>query len=401
MSPTAVLPVLPPHTATNMNVEELFSLLEQQQARKLDLVVPAHRIRTENGYLRIQDITADDLPPATIEQLITVDGVADLNGLYLPNASADADLAEKFKIPVSYLRRCRTENLALYDANLNSWTHQDNRRVLIRAMWGGDPHAPSSKGIVRAVLSDEYQIGDHHDRALSFLEGMQLAGLGANNIRAAHLSENRLYIDVEAPQIEVMAYDLLKDYRSPFTGESGLDCPVVYSGLLFSNSETGHGRTVITPKIIVKVCGNGVTLNAAAKAKRHQGGRLDEGLVDYARDTRAADAKARSFEVRDTVRTFLSTQFLSRQVEEISKIAQVQLSKPSDTIDVVQQRLGFSKSERDGILDHFIRGADSKAGGVLHAVTSFAQTIAESDIDRSFDLEAQAIPAMRIAAAGR
>jgi hypothetical protein len=50
-----------------------------------------------------------------------------------------------------------------------------------------------------------------------------------------------------------------------------------------------------------------------------------------------------------------------------------------------------------GKLAHFIRGGDLTAGGVLHAVTSTAQTL--SDADAAHEMESQAVRALEIAAA--
>jgi hypothetical protein len=49
-----------------------------------------------------------------------------------------------------------------------------------------------------------------------------------------------------------------------------------------------------------------------------------------------------------------------------------------------------------GKLTHFIRGGDLTAGGVMHAVTSTAHTLA--DADAAHEMEAQALPALELAA---
>ena len=48
------------------------------------------------------------------------------------------------------------------------------------------------------------------------------------------------------------------------------------------------------------------------------------------------------------------------------------------------------------ILDHFIDGGDRTCGGVLHAVTSAAQTLA--DADDAYDMERRGLAAMTLAA---
>ena len=50
-----------------------------------------------------------------------------------------------------------------------------------------------------------------------------------------------------------------------------------------------------------------------------------------------------------------------------------------------------------GKLTHFIRGGDVTAGGVMHAVTSVAQTL--PDADTAHDMESLALRALDIAAA--
>ena len=58
--------------------------------------------------------------------------------------------------------------------------------------------------------------------------------------------------------------------------------------------------------------------------------------------------------------------------------------------------LEFTDDQQKDIFAHFIKGADLTAGGVMHAVTSAAQTL--DDADASYDMEAQGLKAMEIAA---
>jgi hypothetical protein len=74
----------------------------------------------------------------------------------------------------------------------------------------------------------------------------------------------------------------------------------------------------------------------------------------------------------------------------------VRVADPENTIKVVAQRLRFSEEQQRDILAHFIRGADLSAGGVMHAVTSVAQTT--EDADAAYEMEAHALTAMQVAA---
>ena len=53
-------------------------------------------------------------------------------------------------------------------------------------------------------------------------------------------------------------------------------------------------------------------------------------------------------------------------------------------------------TEAATILDHFVRGGVTTAGGVLHAFTSAAQTV--DDPDRAAELEELGIEALALAA---
>lgn len=60
---------------------------------------------------------------------------------------------------------------------------------------------------------------------------------------------------------------LLAGYTSPFSGAKGADNPVVFAGMVVSNSETGHGSFSITPRIVAQVCDNGMTITATRCAR--------------------------------------------------------------------------------------------------------------------------------------
>jgi hypothetical protein len=62
------------------------------------------------------------------------------------------------------------------------------------------------------------------------------------------------------------------------------------------------------------------------------------------------------------------------------------------------ERSFFVRCLRGGeILDHFIKGGDLTAGGIMHAVTSAAQV--QDDGDAAWDMENTALEALQLAAA--
>jgi hypothetical protein len=98
----------------------------------------------------------------------------------------------------------------------------------------------------------------------------------------------------------------------------------------------------------------------------------------------------------DAVATFLDTGYLDRAVRAISAQAGHPLSDPQQAVEVVSQRLRFTDSQQADVMSHFIRGGDLTAGGILHAVTSVAQTL--PDADTAHDMEAAGLRALEMAA---
>jgi hypothetical protein len=174
-----------PLGARNATLSDLAGLLRDQQARKADVVAPAAAIRAEGARLVV----------AGTDPVLGPDGVTMTTGTYTPTEVCDQGVADKLGIPAAYLRRLREHKPGLYDANVNAWLDGDDRKFLLRCL---RPASGEGPGVVRAFLSDGYKIIDN--------------------------------LDV-----------LLAGYRSPFTGASGADNPVVFAGFVITNSETGCG----------------------------------------------------------------------------------------------------------------------------------------------------------------
>jgi hypothetical protein len=102
-------------------------------------------------------------------------------------------------------------------------------------------------------------------------------------------------------------------------------------------------------------------------------------------------------QARDAVRTFLDTDYVRAHVEGLERAAGAPVDDPATAVQHVSRQLKFTDDQQALILRHFVRGGDLTAGGVLHAVTSAAQTL--SDADTAHEMEAQALRAMQLAAA--
>jgi len=365
-------------------LQDLAGLLRGQKARKIDVIAPAAAIRAEHGLLVLDD-TMPDLTP---------DGVAMTSGAYRPTSVCDAGVADKLGIPAAYLRRMREQAPALYDQNVNGWLERDDRSFTIRCL---RPDGPSSgrTGVARAFLSDGYKVIDHLDVLVAALDGIRQAGHPVE-VEECDLTERRMYVKVRSDAVQVMAPLLMAGYRSPFTGASGADNPFISGGLVLTNSETGCGACALTPRMVAQVCRNGMTITRDAKRMIHLGERQQAG-VTWAGDTTDKSLALLTAMVRDTVTSILDPAYVQRAVRALEKEAGHPVQNPVEAVKVISTRLRYTDAQQADVLNHFIKGGDLTAGGIMHAITSAAQI--QGNADDAWDLENTAIDALRLAAA--
>lgn len=403
--------------ARYLSLQDMVPLLEQQQAAKVDVVAAASSIRAHDGLIELFGVS-----PVVDDR-----GVTCIDGLYRPTAAADGQIADKLGIPVRYLRRLReSQRLDLYDGNVNGWLHgstdtelpePDDRSFLLRLF---APVQLDQPGVLRAIVSDRYGIIDNLDVLTAVLEGIRDADTDID-IRACDLTDSTMHCKVYCPQMSALAPRLLENYRSPFAnpdleaerravggdldrwrrlaaaegqGYAPGEEPVVYAGLRFSNDETGHRAVRLTPELVIQICGNGLTLPVFAHTHRHVGERLDTGTVSWSQDTLRKKLAVITAETRDRVAEWLSPEFFAARVDELEHAAGAPVTQPDKTLQVLAKRLGFSDTERSGILSHFIAGGQLTAAGIANAITSYTQTV--PDPDRANALDDLALQAMTL-----
>ena len=367
----------------NIGVENLAAMLKDQSTRAIDVIAGAAAIQCVDGNLVLNNT----------EPNIGTDGVTMTAGTYVMNDIARSGVADKLGIPMLYMRRMAAENLPLLDDNVNSWLERDPRRFLIRCL-----RRDSGPGVARAFLSDRYSRIDNLDVLLAALDGIRQAGVNTQ-VATCDLTDRRMYMRVVSPDVQIAAPQLLKDYRSPFDGRRGEDLPFISGGFLITNSETGCGRYGIAPWLRVEVCRNGMTVDRGALVRTHIGARItdEDGVLEPSPETVRRTLDLITSQTTDAVRAFLDVDFVTRAGRDLEKAAGVAVDEPDATIKVVGQRLRYTEEQQESILAHFIRGGDLSAGGIMQAVTSVAQTIA--DADDAYRLESTAVQALRLAAA--
>jgi hypothetical protein len=451
-------------TLRSANVVALREFLNERRAHRINLIVPAEKLRFTDGMLLVEGQ----------EVITSEEGITDPNGVYWPTKVFDDQVAERLDVTAAYLRRLRhgkidargkataQPRLDLWDANVNGLLHGRNARTrgvhvrdeqgevigmeqqVLRPAVPSDPRSfflrlfstVDGVGIADAFLSNRYAPLDHIDGFFAMLTGLEEAGIDLDTVEIfGDVSPTRMFVHVRTPQILAAAPTLLDGYQSPFRsateqgkrqgrgytiedrvrlgrlwreqGRAGLGDdrphgfypegqePLVHAGFCWSNSENGFGRYQITPEITMLACTNGMQITKDAFGRTHVGERLDDGLVDWSDDTQSKVKAAVTAQTRDMVKTVLSVDYLQRTLGELSAKADKPVEQPERVIEVVAKKLAFTKEQQDGILRHFLLGGQITSGGVMHAVTSFSQTVA--DPDAAHDLNNRAVEAMELA----
>jgi hypothetical protein len=282
-------------------------------------------------------------------------------------------------------------DMELFDFNVNHWLEREHRSFLLRGFSGAD----NGPGIGRALLSDRYSIIENLDVLTAALAGIHAAGVSVDQIQC-DLTERHMYVRVECPQVAIQAPALLDGYRSPYTGQTGADNPVVTAGFTIVNSEIGIGAYTIAPYLTVQICDNGLQITKDSKRVVHIGAKQDEGEVAWSAETIQRVLALVTSQTTDAVRAFVSRDYAERTLRDLAALAGKPIADPTKTVEAVAKRLRFSEEDRAGIFAHFIRGGTVTAGGVLQAITSYSQTVA--DADQAHALNRQAVAAMRLAA---
>lgn len=415
----------------NAPLDQLAAMLKDEHARKLDVVVPAGAVRMDDGELRLSGV----------EAVLTENGVDTVDGVYNPTAVCDGGLAERFSIPPGYYKRMRTQNLGLLDANVNGWladAAQEGKKYLVRCFRdanGGDS-GPTTSGVARAFLTDSYKPIDNLDVLMAALDGVKQSGANVK-IEACDLTDSRMRVRVWSDEVAALAPKLLEGYRSPFDGDGGVQRaggwvpsytpdvvgearggrrndidywrgvaaqegqeykpgtePIVFAGFEISNSEVGHGAFQITPRLVVQICRNGLAFRVDALRKQHLGAKLDTGVIKWTDDTQEKNLQLVTAQARDAVSTFLDVEYVTRKLRELEAKSDTPVEDPSKAVEFVTKKLRYTEQRQASILDHFIRGGQMTAGGVMNAMTSLAQAI--PDADAAAELEGDALRAVEL-----
>jgi len=429
-------------TARNTDLQTLATMLRDQEAHKVDAIVPATKLHmTDSGKIEIRDTKPLTVTEAQMTETgVTPAEVVDMNGIYDLSDVALRHFAERLGIDTRYARKLAERRPDILAANVNGWIHgygdddlegslgsyaaPDGRAFTVRTfqLSSDNPGVAGNGGLFRGLLSDKFSIIDNLDVLDAVLKGIKAAGFTRDDLQISgcDLTENRMRVRVLVPAAVIAAPALFAGYRSPFAGrdvrvggrggwtieharevaeregqgiEPGQE-PIMWAGFEFGNGELGDSATYVVPRAEAQICRNGLVLPIDAARKTHIGERLEEGVISWSAETRERQLGLVTSKVADAVRQFASVEFWAAKVAELEAKAGKPVDDADGTIKAVAKSLRLTEDETGSVLDMFIRGGQMTAGGVLNAVTAAAQVVA--DPDRAAELERVAVKTLAL-----
>lgn len=363
--------------ARNAELREIFTLLQERSARRVDLVAPATELFAWKGDIHVRGA----------EPVLTADGVTTADGRYRPNTVAVEGIADKTGIPVKYLRTLHADRPDLFDANVNGWlrggidaSHQvaepDARSFMLRTFKPQD--GSDEPGILRALLSDRYKVIDDLDIVASVLEGVKESGIRVE-ITGGDLTDRRMRLRLKAPEIQALAPTLLKGYRSPFTGQTGTDNPVVFAGLEISNSEVGNGAFSIVPRLEIQICANGMRRTMDAVRNVHLGGKLESGVVNWSTATQEKNLELVRSQTVDAVSQFLDVSYMQTVIAQVEAKAEQPVSTEKQVREITKGT-SVTQNHIESLMEFFVAGGQPNRAGLSNALTAYSQTVTDGDV---------------------
>ncbi len=342
---------------SQQQLQDLVLSLEQQHATKHDYVVTSGSIIMNDGSLIL---------PSNRE-------------IYAPNLICHEGISEKLGIPLAYYQRMKTELPQLLDTSVTSWLHnQSDKKVLLRTF------ETSGDSIARAFLSNSYLALDNYDVLFAALDAIKSTGVKVE-ITKAVVTDRRLYLMCVAPEVEVDATNMLKGYLA--NGDKSHLGNGIISGFVITNSEVGQGQFQVRPRAVILKCNNGLIVPDDSFSRVHLGSKLEEGLVTWSQETKNKNYELIISQVKDAVNTYMSKDYLGKVIDRIAEASGQRLERPVDTVQHVCKHLRYNDTQRQSILDFFLRDGDLSAAGVVHAITRHAQ---DEKPDDQYNMEVQA-----------
>jgi len=271
---------------------------------------------------------------------------------------------------------------SLVNGALQSKTLNQNGGRLFRTYLNGEDR------IARSIHSPSYGLIDDLYLIDHTLEALAESGRLVKLAETPGINESVTHLKFIFPDMKSRANELLRKYK-PVGGDIGDRSVAV--GFMLGNSEVGSAAASVYPLVQVLLCTNGMvgTRSGQAFKKSHRGSKRDLGF-QWSHRTREAGSKFAASQVRDRLEALASPGYLSSIIEKWGGLSEAEIVKPTATVmDIGQKFLELSEENATTVSEHFLKGQDPSAFGIIQAVTSFARDESLSP-EKRFDLQGKA-----------
>lgn len=369
----------------NAELATVYDRLGKQEELKFDFLTSGRELVLENGAL----VLGTDN-----QHLLHVND----KPIVLDN-TARSQMLGKLQIPTAYADRCQKDYPVLYDDNVNAWLHHGkgsedtSRDVLLRTYY--DPTAGTLRG--RAFLSAKYQLIDNYQLFGLIMEEVQKAAQETGIYVVPSLSsltdDGGMYLRFICPGIEMKSW-AVKEYRNPETRDRGNGG--IVTGFVVKNSETGKGKLVVAPRLVVDACKNSLIWTDEKEycvVARHLGAGLEHGVVRWSNETVRKNLELIQCQLRDVLRRYMRHDFIGKTIQEIEKAASHELQNPVDAVLNIGKHMSVSEERVKNILGFFANQGTAMTG--FDAIQAFTFEAQKQDSATRFDMESYLPHVMR------
>lgn len=333
---------------TGKSLNELAAELTRQLDAKEDYVADSRELSI------VPSTVEDDSRPRLVVNNVGEFPIKDL---------ALGQMGERAGIHASYISKMREEAPSLLATNLNHWFREKPERRLVRMLDKQN----------RAFLSDKFKRVDNYDLLNQVLPViMEVPGL---SVRSCEVTERRMYVKATFPHLE-------REIKSARVGD------IVHGGLVFGNSEVGHGSYFVSPWAEYLWCTNGAFREGGKRwshigAKEAIGAEQVKFLSD---DTLAAGERFDMLAFRDHIKAALDPAIFGAWVDKVQNTTERKLQGDvPKAVEMLAKKVGLTKGEGSDVLRHLIQGGDLSQYGLYNAVTRSAEDAVS--YDRATDIE--------------
>lgn len=341
------------HVVRAGDFDEMRSKLDFLNGLKLDAVVPAARMSVND------------------EGRLTYTGENGDREFALSNTFV-SQMAGKLGIPKKYLEKCRAEIPVLFADNANAWLAKLDKDYLVRA------YRINGQAEARALLSPSYKLMDNIDVLAGIVSALHKLGHDSTTFEKSDLTDDAMFLRIKIDAIRLDVDHILRHYADRFTAAHtgyGTDALQRYvsPSIIIRNSEIGGAALSARPAVDIRVCRNKLMASVDAFRRVHLGSRMEEGDIEWSRETRQKNVELVISQFTDAVTKYLNADWLQAQVNQWGDLVETPVQNIEKCAKNVTMACGFSEGQRDAIFNEFVNVGDTSRFGLVQAITYVAQ----------------------------